>query len=513
MDTETTQEEQRSAPTLSYPQSVSRLEEIHTRMEEIGSLTKPTEENDDEFHELSRKFQELDTHRRNLERAAELAAVRSAASSLPAQRRMRLDVGSASPGRGDYDRDAILEPDSVEDCRFRNPFDLSEIRTYGRPMSEVSAEYRARALSGIEKVKGTSDNVRQAMASIIERFDDHKSTLARQFLATSSPAYMRAWSKMATNRQHALAQDEIRAIEQVRAMSLTDNAGGYLVPFQLDPTVIITSDGVRNDIRQAARQVVATSDVWHGVSSTAVSWSWDAEATQVSDDSTTFAGPAITNHKAQGFVPISIEALMDEQNVTSEVGRLLAAGKNDLEAAAFITGLGDGQNQPVGIVTALTGTSSVVTAAADDTFSIGDIYTLQGSLPARSRPQASWLANNLIYNLIRQFDQYGGGGFWVNLLGDRPPQLLGRTALEAEAMDGTVTTGSTTANYVLIFGDFSNYVITDRIGMQVEFLPHLFGANQRPIGQRGWYAYYRTGADSVNDGGFRMLNVASADSS
>ena len=44
---------------------------------------------------------------------------------------------------------------------------------------------------------------------------------------------------------------------------------------------------------------------------------------------------------------------------------------------------------------------------------------------------------------------------------------------------------------------------------------HLFAATpaeqrNRPSGQRGWYAHYRVGADSVNDGAFRMLNVASA---
>lgn len=43
--------------------------------------------------------------------------------------------------------------------------------------------------------------------------------------------------------------------------------------------------------------------------------------------------------------------------------------------------------------------------------------------------------------------------------------------------------------------------------MTVEFLPHLVGANNRPTGQRGWYAYFRVGADSVNDGAFRMLNL------
>jgi HK97 family phage major capsid protein len=121
------------------------------------------------------------------------------------------------------------------------------------------------------------------------------------------------------------------------------------------------------------------------------------------------------------------------------------------------------------------------------------------------------MANNLIYNKIRQFDTAGGNGLWAQLGDGRPSVLLGRTAIEAEAMDGTITTSGAVHNYALLFGDFSNFVITDRIGVSVEFIPHLFHtSNNRPSGQRGWYAYYRTGSDSVNDGAFRLLDVVSA---
>jgi len=89
---------------------------------------------------------------------------------------------------------------------------------------------------------------------------------------------------------------------------------------------------------------------------------------------------------------------------------------------------------------------------------------------------------------------------------DRPALLMGRNAYEAEAMDGTIT--ALADNLILVFGDFENYVIADRIGMTVEFIPHLLHVTtNRPSGQRGWYAYFRVGADSVNDGGFRILNV------
>jgi HK97 family phage major capsid protein len=120
------------------------------------------------------------------------------------------------------------------------------------------------------------------------------------------------------------------------------------------------------------------------------------------------------------------------------------------------------------------------------------------------------LANNLIYNKIRRFDTGGGNGLWAQLGDGRPAVMLGRNAVEAEAMDGTITTSGANNNYVLIFGDFSNYVVATRLGMTVELIPHLFGPNRRPTGQRGWIAWYRVGADSVNDNAFRLLNVVSA---
>lgn len=501
--------EDRPAPTLTHPQAVARMGEIQAELERLGELDDLTSEQEAEFRDLTETFKQLDLHRRQLERAADLAEIRSMATGVNGGRTL---PGSTQGARSDYDRDAILEPDSVEDHRFRNPWDLGEVRTFGRSQSEVDAEFRSRALAAVEKMPGCSDHIREAATEILEERADNPAKLARQILLTSSPAYLRGWSKMARGKAHTMSTEEqsaVDAAESFRAMSLTDSAGGYLVPFQLDPTVILTSNGSRNDIRSKCRQVVATGDTWNGVSSAAVSWSWDAEAAEVSDDATTFAQPSIAVHKGAGFVPISIEAMADEANVTMEVAKLLAAGKDDLEAVALATGTGSGQ--PFGIVTALAGTGSEINAAADDTFAIADVRSLYNALPARYRSRAAWLANNSIYTLIRAFDTSGGGGFWANLNGDRPEQLLGRDVLEAEGMDGVVTTSGAVSNFILIFGDFENYVIADRIGMTVEFIPHLFHTgNNRPSGQRGWYAYTRMGADSVNDGAFRLLDVPSA---
>jgi HK97 family phage major capsid protein len=487
---------------LSHGQAVIRLREIRARLEELEARDDLTAEDERNFDELTTEFAEVDDHRRQLERRSALERVR--ASTQSADRRppaLGIERGTPHGSGNSYDLDPVLNPDSVEDRRFRNPWDLGEMRTFNRSPEDLGQELRSRALCAVEKMAGASDRIRSTATQIIEAWDDKKGTIARMCLATSSPEYMRAWSKLARGKGHMVTPEEQQALE--RAMSLTDSAGGYLVPFQLDPTVIITSNGSINQIRQVARQVVATGDVWNGVSAGAVSWRWSAEGSEAGDNAPAFGQPTVPVYKADGFVPISIEAMDDADNVTTEVGRLLAFGKDTLEAAAFITGTGSGQ--PTGIVTALTGTSSIVTSTTADTFASGDVYKTDTALPGRYRPNASWLANRGIYNAIRQFDSSGGTNLWERIGADVPPMLLGRKALEAEDMDGVVN--ATQENYVAVYGDFDNYVIADRIGMSIEFLPHLVGANRRPTGQRGWYAWYRVGADSVNDGAFRMLNV------
>ncbi|MDK0520385.1 phage major capsid protein [Streptomyces sp. ML-6] len=490
---------------LSHGQAVIRLRDIRAQLEDLEKRDTLTSDDEQTFDELTREFAEVDDHRRQLERRSALERVRSATQAT--ERRpaaLSVERGTPSGSGSAYDLDPILNPDSVEDRRFRNPWDLGEMRTYDRSPEQVGQELRARALCAIEKMAGTNDRIRSAATDIIERWDDKRGSIARQALATSSPEYMRAWSKLASGRSHMVSPEEQRALE--RAMSLTDNQGGYLVPFQLDPTVIITSDGSRNQIRQAARQVVATGDVWHGVSAGSVQWRWAAEGTEAGDNAPEFGQPSVPVHKADGFVPISIEAMDDAENVTTEVGRLLAFGKDSLEAAAFINGTGTGQ--PTGIVTALAGTAAEMGPATAETFGAADIYAMDGALPARHRAGASWLANRSIYNLVRQFDTQGGADLWERIGADVPPQLLGRPALEAEAMAAGFDPAAAGDNRIAIYGDFQNYVIADRIGMSIEFLPHLVGANRRPTGQRGWYAWYRVGADSVLDGAFRMLNVA-----
>jgi HK97 family phage major capsid protein len=122
------------------------------------------------------------------------------------------------------------------------------------------------------------------------------------------------------------------------------------------------------------------------------------------------------------------------------------------------------------------------------------------ALGPRWQANARWIGNLAVINAARQMKTTNGALKFPSLQAD-PPTLLGRPVHEARDMDNTVAAGKNLA----IYGDFSNFVVTQRVGSSVELIPHLFGANRRPTGQRGLWMWARYGSDSINDAAFRML--------
>ena len=91
--------------------------------------------------------------------------------------------------------------------------------------------------------------------------------------------------------------------------------------------------------------------------------------------------------------------------------------------------------------------------------------------------------------------------------------LLGRSVYENSNMDGAINTGATETNYPLLYGDFAaGMVIVDRVGSTLEVVPHLFGANRLPSGQRGALLWFRTGSDVVIPNAFRLLSIPTSGS-
>jgi HK97 family phage major capsid protein len=442
---------------------------------EIRSLTDTEQASFDDGLALRQEAHAL------LERHAQIAA-------LPA--------ASAVPGDGG------TRADSPALHVRKDPFEnLDGVRAGLVPVRDLVG----RARQAVEEVRADhlTDESRSKVISTLEGDKRYAPGIAKHVLLTGSDAYQRAFEKVYSNPvagNMMLEPDEAQAMRA--ALTLTNANGGYMVPFLLDPTIILTNNGSSNPWRQVATVKPVDVNVWHGVSSAGVTAEWIAEATEVADATPTFAQPTITAFKADAYIQGSYEVLADS-GFAGDLALLLADAKDRLEEAAFATGTGSGQ--PNGVVTSLVAASKTVAAATNDTFAVADVYSLIQAVPPRHRSKAVWLANLAILNKIRQFDTAGGSSLWAQLAADRPPVLMGRPVYESSTMNGVIT--ALASNYVLVAADMSQYTIVDRVGMTVLFEPIVKGTNRRPTGEGGWVAYWRTGGDFVNPNAGRVLNV------
>lgn len=387
------------------------------------------------------------------------------------------------------------------------PDDLHDATAYRQMVGSID-ELPALKVDGARKIVDTlavSSESGERLTALL-RTIDNPGVLADRVIGASGPLYMRAFGKLMTNQP-------LTSTEQAALGTYTNSGadGGYAVPVELDPSLILTSDGVVNPIRQISRVIPITGKVWLGVSSGSISVSRVAENTAVTAVSPTLAQPTATPTAVKGLIEFSIEVGQDWGALQSEMARLLADAKDVEESASFITGTGNGTTGPQGI-TRMADTSIVWTQASGN-FGVEDVYALEtdpsggNGLPPRFRPRASFLGNKAVYSKIRQFSagaNIGEGNIWVRgIATGQPPELLGYPAFEASEMYGLIVN----AHDILILGDFSNFAIVDRVGMSVELIPHLFDGDGKPTGSRGIWAMWRNTSLVLVDNAFRKLRV------
>ena len=391
-------------------------------------------------------------------------------------------------------RDASRQQQNVEGHRQapemfvkhnRDPFeDLDSVRQHIAPPADV----RARAREVIEMYNNRDDHfnlphdgAEQATKLVTRAGTQFGTSVAEQILITGSPEYLRSFENYLNDPQ---------GFSSRAALSLTPANGGYLVPFTLDPTIILTNVGSANPYRQIATMKTTTTNNWNGVTSAGVSAEWTAEGTEAADATPTVGQLTITPQKADAYLFGSFEVLSDS-DFGQQLPDLLADAKDRIEETGFATGTGTGQ--PFGVVTA--GTSfNFATGSAAAGPSTTDVFNLMAQLPARFRGPRSrnaWLANLATINLLRTRALFSGAV--VPLLTDGPggPMLLGKPVYESTSINGVNANG----NKVLVWLDASQYYIVDRIGMSVVYDPVVLGTNRRPTGQGAWYAFWRVGAN------------------
>ena len=382
---------------------------------------------------------------------------------------------------------------------------------YGDIRRMPVAEARDRALRALDD-RNSAAHLSAAEKDTVERQVRTSTDIARRILVTEHEAYRSAWLKMVTRPNGVMYLDEAErqamiAWDEYRTMSEgTTTAGGFGIPVFIDPSIIMTAQGSDNPFLSIARQVDVNTNAWKGVSSAGVTWSFDTEGVEASDDSPTLAQPSVTVFMARGLIPFTIEVGQDYPGFAAEMSRLLAEGYDELLVDKFTRGTGTGE--PKGILTALSANTNVRVGitTSGTAFGANDPYKVWAALPQRFRRKAAWLMSVDVNNKIRQVGTANVfHAFTENLPAEWADMLFGKQTYESPYMPDTTTSTSATTGLAVV-GDFQNYVIARRGGMSVELVPHLTSTTTNlPNGTRAWFAYSRIGGNSVNDLGFRLL--------
>jgi HK97 family phage major capsid protein len=336
--------------------------------------------------------------------------------------------------------------------------------------------------------------------------------IAAFMVATSNPHYRSAFQKAATGLSPVFSPEEGRAVREVnnlkRAMSIgTPASGGFAVPVIIDPTIILTAQGSDNPILRRARVETITVDTWMGLASAGVSWKFGAEASASTDNSPTISQPKVDTARADGFIPFSIEVGQDWPGFAERMSEMLGSGYDELLADKLTTGTG--ADIPQGIVQCLASQTSPTvktSVATAGTIVPQDIYSLWARLPQRHRRRSGSLAfmsSTVTQNAVRQLGTLDPN-FTVNMTAEGIGELFG-APYDMNDYFNDFASGTGTQNWAVV-GNWQGFLVAQRAGMNIEFVPMLFDVtNNRPTGQRGWYAWARVGSNVVDPTAFQML--------
>ncbi len=386
-----------------------------------------------------------------------------------------------------------------------------DVDAVARPQA---SEARTAAMRAIERAANLPDDARSRLERLVVR--DEVGADSSYVAAVSNPAYERAFERVVRaamgdpTASLAMTNDEREAVLRVesaqmkfRALGISSGpGGGFAIPATIDPTIILSSDGQLNPLRQLARIETIAGNEWKGVSSEGVVASYDPEGAEVSDDTPTLAQPTAKVEMARCFVPASIEVTEDWPRLRAELARLFAESKDALEAEKFLAGLGAASDEPEGL---LIGASIDVTTAATGTIAIGDVYAVKQALPPRFQGGARWVGSGATFDTLRRLVGVGDPDeqpVWS----DEGPAILRKPAHEYPSMDSPPYVAG---EQPLVVGDFRHFLIVDRVGMTIEVVPHLMGENRRPTGMRGFFAYWRNASTVLIANAFRTLRIKS----
>lgn len=275
----------------------------------------------------------------------------------------------------------------------------------------------------------------------------------------------------------------------------TDTAGGFLVPADYH-TELIKKIATMATIRGLARVVQTSRDVaqWPRIvyttddkytSGVRLTWTGEIPSSSTVHRVTepVFGLIDIPVHTAMASMPLSNNLIEDSAfdvvGVSSDlIAEGFALGEND----AFINGSGVGR--PMGFLTQVgvsnVGPAAIVSGTNNDISTSGDAHSgkrlidLYYTLPSQYRKRATWLMNST-------------GAKAIDMLVDGQKRPLLHSLTQASLENGEIQTVKgrpvmidefmpdiATDAYPIAFGDFSSYIVLDRVGFSLQRLTEIY---------------------------------------
>lgn len=437
--------------------------------------------------------------------------------------RATLEVLEAREARlAEFRQPATAEPVLTErnisapyvNTRTADPYDVDELRSLSP--EKRAREIRSRAITIVEDNHGGYELSARAQEELTARISHTRSKVARDIaelvVHTGSDDYRDAFEAVLRDPADIAAMAEFqkrqKALLERAAIQTSGVSGAMHVPYQLDPTVILTNAGVVDPIRSVARNVQITgTDKWQANTSAGITATLVGESVAFTDNTPTFTSGAIQTYKAGAFAFGSWES-MEDSGAADELPGMFADAKERLEAGYFATGTGS--SQPQGVVVFASNATSIYAgtsgAANSADLIAADIYGVQANLSPRWRGNASWMSSLQAAHSIRQLGTSTNyHAFSLDITQAGPPTLLGRPYYENSSMDTTIVSGST--DFILLIGDFRQFAVVDRVGMVMQYSPIITSGSKFPTGESGWFIWWRFGSGGLVQDAFRNLKI------
>lgn len=338
------------------------------------------------------------------------------------------------------------------------------------------------------------------------------------------PDYRLAYVKYLRNcyrhRSEAMAFQQLNPSEQKALSEGQDTAGGFLVPVDVQAEILVRSAQM-SVMRRLARIITTSRDQVRfprvqakatdgSIYSSGFVGGWVGDTPAFSDTDPAFGTFEVSIKKARVATKLGNDFLADAAaNVLAFLAQNGAENLALVEDNGFIAGLGTAL-EPLGILNGGASTVDVESSvdnefhntsveAAAATGSAPKVINLAYTLPSQYADRAQWLCRRAVEGEIRKFEDANGRPLWPPMAGSglaaAPREVLGYPINNSEFMPAIGADAK-----ILIFGDFSAYIIANRASITSVVLRERFADTD----QTGIILFERVGGALWNEDAIRI---------